>query len=218
MNTEKKYTRLRETDIHPADLRDRQLFMQQVGICAETLALWHRSGMICVVDNAVGISHHWSITELQIMVTKIRHDYREWLRHRNRLAHRKILVVEDDADLRHLYEFQIQEMREDDWVHCVSDGAEALFSMGAVKPDIIICDLKMPGMDGFHMLDVLADTGYLRDCKKIIITGMQRQVLDKRFTLPDSVSVLTKPVDFDALHATINTAMAPNLLQREKAI
>lgn len=204
METKNKYTQLQETDIHPADLIDKQLFMRQVAVGPDTLELWHKSGMIYVLNDHVSLSHHWSVTELQILVTRIRHDYRDWLMHRNRLGHRRVLIVEDDTDLRHLYQFQLQEMRESDWIDCVADGAEALFSIGALKPDIIICDLKMPGMDGFHMLDVLADTDYLVDCRKIVITGLPSNELSKQLAEPDSLTVMTKPVDFGDLQTVIN--------------
>lgn len=204
MDTEKKYIRLRESDIHPSDLIDKQLFMRQVAVGPDTLELWHKSGMLYVLDGYVSLSHHWSVTELQILVTRVRHDYREWLMHRNRLGHRRLLIVEDDTDLRHLYRFQLEEMYQSDWIDCVADGAEALFTMGALKPDIIISDLKMPGMDGFDMLDVLSDTGYLNNCRKIVITGLPEHHLNQKTVASESVSVLTKPVDFQSLQSVIN--------------
>lgn len=207
MKIEKKYIKLQEEDIHPAEWIDKQLFIHQIAISHDVLELWHKSGMIYMLGEQVCLSHYWSITELQILVSRIRYNYREWLMHRNRLDHLRILIVEDDSDLRHFYQLQLQKMRDNRWIDSVSNGAEALFSIGALKPDIIICDLKMPGMDGFHMLEVLADSGYLEDCKKIVITGLPSQEKSKLLAASGSLTILSKPVDFRDLEAVINTTM-----------
>jgi CheY-like chemotaxis protein len=191
-------------NFHPADLIEANTFMRQVSICPDTLDLWQKSGLVHVTPDGVATSFQWSVTELQVAVATVRHDYQLWLNHRSRLGHRRILIVEDDVDLRHLYQSQLEEMRDSDWVTCASDGAEALVNIGAVKPDIIICDLKMPGMDGFHMLDVLAHARHLQACVKVVITGLSKQDLDARYPLPDSVTLLTKPVGFDLLKAVVN--------------
>jgi CheY-like chemotaxis protein len=62
-----------------------------------------------------------------------------------------ILVVEDDTNQRALYE---EELRDEGYdVVTAGDGKEALARVADRKPDLIVLDVNMPGMDG---LDTLA--------------------------------------------------------------
>ncbi|MCY3020626.1 MAG: response regulator [Planctomycetota bacterium] len=62
----------------------------------------------------------------------------------------KLLVVDDDKNLRLLYE---QELAEDGHeVALASSGREALDYLKDNRPDLIILDISMPGMDGIEAL------------------------------------------------------------------
>ena len=62
----------------------------------------------------------------------------------------KLLVVDDDKNLRLLYEQELQE--EGHEVSLASSGPEALDYLKAKRPDLIILDISMPGMDGIEAL------------------------------------------------------------------
>jgi DNA-binding response OmpR family regulator len=62
----------------------------------------------------------------------------------------KLLVVDDDKNLRLLYEQELQE--EGHEVNLASSGPEALDYLKAQRPDLIILDISMPGMDGIEAL------------------------------------------------------------------
>ena len=62
----------------------------------------------------------------------------------------KLLVVDDDKNLRLLYE---QELEEDGHeIVLASSGPEALEYLKNNRPDLIILDISMPGMDGIEAL------------------------------------------------------------------
>jgi len=62
----------------------------------------------------------------------------------------KLLVVDDDKNLRLLYE---QELAEDGHeVTLAGSGMEALDYLKTSRPDLIILDISMPGMDGIEAL------------------------------------------------------------------
>lgn len=79
--------------------------------------------------------------------------------------HATILVVEDDANDRDLIERGFRAIGVTDPIHLASDGLEAIaYMMGEGKfadrnqfayPTFIITDLKMPGADGFAVLEFL---------------------------------------------------------------
>ena len=61
----------------------------------------------------------------------------------------RVLVVEDSAVFRDLLVRILESDPALKVVACVNDGAEAITTMGRVKPDVITMDIHMPGMDGY---------------------------------------------------------------------
>lgn len=62
----------------------------------------------------------------------------------------RILVVDDDDNIRRLYKEELEE--EGYEVFLVQSGEEALDSLEGVKPDIITLDIRMPGINGIEVL------------------------------------------------------------------
>jgi signal transduction histidine kinase/FixJ family two-component response regulator len=67
-----------------------------------------------------------------------------------RLKGIKIVAVDDDADARELLKVILECSNADTIV--VASGQEALDSIRKLHPDILICDLAMPEMDGYELL------------------------------------------------------------------
>jgi CheY-like chemotaxis protein len=63
----------------------------------------------------------------------------------------RVLVVDDDESLRLLYTSELAE--EGYEIDAVSSGKEALEFIEGTKPDVVILDIKMEGMDGLAVLD-----------------------------------------------------------------
>ena len=63
----------------------------------------------------------------------------------------RVLVVDDDDSLRLLYSKELEGEGYD--VESVSSGKEAIESVAARRPDIVVLDIKMEGMDGLSALD-----------------------------------------------------------------
>jgi CheY-like chemotaxis protein len=67
----------------------------------------------------------------------------------------KVLVVDDDESLRLLYSRELAEEGYD--VETVSSGQEAIDSIKCSRPDAVILDIKMEGMDGLSVLDLIME-------------------------------------------------------------
>ena len=63
----------------------------------------------------------------------------------------RVLVVDDDESLRLLYTSELTE--EGYEVNAVPSGEEALRAIDGGRPDVVILDIKMEGMDGLKVLD-----------------------------------------------------------------
>ncbi len=82
----------------------------------------------------------------------------------------KVMLVEDDNNLREIYEARLQ--AEGYSITSAKDGEEALVVAKAEKPDLIVSDVMMPKISGFEMLDILRNTEGLRDTKVIMLTAL----------------------------------------------
>ena len=60
------------------------------------------------------------------------------------------LVVDDETEARELVERILETQGAK--VTAVASGQEALTFIGEIKPDVIICDVGMPGMDGYQIM------------------------------------------------------------------
>ncbi len=84
----------------------------------------------------------------------------------------KVLLVEDDNNLREIYEARLQ--AEGYTIVSAQDGEEALVVAKREKPDLIISDVMMPRISGFEMLDILRNTEGLKDVKIIMLTALSQ--------------------------------------------
>ena len=112
-----------------------------------------------------------------------------------------LLIVDDDVDGRDaLCRFLAAAGHEAD---CVSNGKEALMSILARTPDLIILDLLMPEMDGPSLLEILRSYLRLQRVPVIVLTGLpESPLVDRmRFLKVNAILVKTKASFDDILRA-----------------
>lgn len=116
---------------------------------------------------------------------------------------RKILVVEDDPVMRHLYRQQIAGWQLPIELLTAEDGFAGLILMGRHNPDLLITDLSMPGMDGVKMLNRIAAMDGQFAHSVIVITALTPEEIFARGGLPADVPIYPKPVPFSALRVLV---------------
>jgi len=120
---------------------------------------------------------------------------------------KKLLMVDDDRTLLRLYELEM-----DGWdmpltVMKAYDGFEALIRIGEQRPDVLISDLSMPGMDGFRMIRTLRENANYAGMAIIVISGLEKSTM-QAMGLPEDIPVFPKPVPFAQLRAAVEQALA----------
>ncbi len=112
-----------------------------------------------------------------------------------------ILVVDDVIDNSVLISLDLQ--AEGYRVITASNGEEAVRVASVTKPDIILMDIGMPGLDGLGATRKIRENEALREVPIIAVTafstdGFRRAAYDAGFS-----GYLTKPLDFERLHKLI---------------
>ena len=82
---------------------------------------------------------------------------------------RRIMVVEDDKNINKLMALS---MGKDFDIKQIYDGGEALETIKCEKPDLVILDLMLPGMDGLEICQTIKERPSLRDTVVIIVSAM----------------------------------------------
>jgi CheY-like chemotaxis protein len=95
-----------------------------------------------------------------------------------------ILIVDDDKFLLDMYSMKFTETGFN--VRTTTGGQEtlALLEAGEYKPDIILMDIVMPGMDGLEMLEEIHKRKLALGCTLIILSNLgQKEDIDKGMAL-----------------------------------
>jgi excisionase family DNA binding protein len=122
----------------------------------------------------------------------------------------RVLMVEDDEDTRELYRCQFEEW--DLPVDCtwMPSALEAMMDIASMRPDLLITDLSMPGVDGIEMLKTLKRNVQLADMQIVVISGLAPDAIEARGGLPQHAHLLKKPVNFEWLHGYLTALVTAN--------
>jgi PAS domain S-box-containing protein len=113
----------------------------------------------------------------------------------------KVLVVEDNVDTAQTLSLLLQGMG------CttqeVHDGPSVMDAAKSFKPDAILLDIGLPGLDGYHIARLIRQTPELSNVRLIAITGYGQQQDRERSREAGFDEHLVKPVQFDSLVKTL---------------
>jgi two-component system phosphate regulon response regulator PhoB len=85
------------------------------------------------------------------------------------MANEKIVVVDDEENIQELVQYNLE--RNGYEVTCVATGEEALEAVRSVRPDLVILDLMLPGIDGFEVCRVFKGDSKTEHIPIIMLTA-----------------------------------------------
>lgn len=174
-----------------------------LGVSHRTVQLWVESGVLQAWKTAGG-HRRILLTSVHRLVAQRNHAVggSQPAAAAPALPGRRIVMADDDATLLRLYELEISGWGLEAQLIKARDGFDALIRIGEARPDLLISDLNMPGMDGFRMVRTLrADPRYGK-MAIIVISGLDQATISS-MGLPDDIPVFSKPVRFPELRARI---------------
>lgn len=126
----------------------------------------------------------------------------------------KVLLVDDEVEFVNTLAHRLR-MREL-FVDTVYDGEQALSFIKKIEPDVIVLDLKMPGL---HGIEVLREVKSLKpNVQVIILTGHGTEKDEEEARKLGGFDFLRKPADIDLLVAKIKEAFAEKIERAMTAI
>ena len=132
----------------------------------------------------------------------------------------KVMLVEDDTNLSEIYRARLE--AEGYTIVTAHDGEEALALAVKEKPDLIVCDVMMPKISGFEMLDILRGTEGVQNTRVIMMTalsqaedkaramalGADRYLVKSQVTLEDVVAAVKEVLSDNPAAAAAGTPPA----------
>ncbi len=118
----------------------------------------------------------------------------------------KILIVDDALNITEMIQSML-EPHGHEIVGVAHSGIEAIEKYKALRPDVVLMDILMPGMDGMQSIRKILE--YDQKAKIVVVTALGRDALMKESVKAGVVGFVTKPFEVRRLLEAIEVATAP---------
>ena len=119
----------------------------------------------------------------------------------------KVLIVEDNAANMTLAVFLLTSAGHS--VLSVTDAEAGLTLARSEKPDLILMDIQLPGMDGLQATALLKADDATRAIPVIALTALAMKGDEERIRAAGCNGYISKPLNYRAFLATIASELAP---------
>ena len=120
----------------------------------------------------------------------------------------RVMVVEDDRLLQNIYRETFLTWSLPIDVHVMEHGLDALVEVGREPPELLIADLRIPGIDGFEMIRRLRDNPLSSDIAIVVVSALGPKEIAASGGLPEDITVYRKPIPFHELHGYVQALIS----------
>jgi len=117
-------------------------------------------------------------------------------------AHKKVLFVDDEEGVRRSWDRYLSLAGFD--VTTAADGETAIDRLSEEPVDVVVSDLKMPGMDGVKLLEWINQSR--PDTQFILLTGYGNEEVERKVRALGAFDYLNKPISPEALSGVVTAA------------
>lgn len=118
---------------------------------------------------------------------------------------KKVLVIDDEPEMLSLVQFTLE--RGGFEVSTCDNGRQAWDAINKIKPNLLILDVMLPGIDGYSLQIKISQDPVLKNMPIIVLTALEpSKTLFQKF--PQVAGFMTKPFKTDELLETAQKALA----------
>jgi two-component system, OmpR family, response regulator RpaA len=116
----------------------------------------------------------------------------------------RVLVVDDEATIREVIAESLARRSNPYEVMTAADGFEAGRLVATFRPDLVLLDLRMPGLDGFQVCRTIKADPETSSTIVIAMTGYHTPETEARIVECGAVRCLSKPIEPSAVGTVID--------------
>lgn len=128
------------------------------------------------------------------------------------LASSNVLLVDDDSFMRRLFEAQVRTLGCE--VVTAKNGEEAVKMIPGLRPDLVLMDVVMPGMDGFEACIWMNRLAEMKGVPVVLLTALGRDAKERSYAA-GAMGFLHKPPSVIELQARLSTLLLIRSLEQE---
>ena len=183
-----------------------------LGVGLNTIKRWIASGDLRGVRTPGG---HWRIPEKDLHGFMQKHGMP--IPDRDKANPARVLIVDDDPAACTLLEAMLEQADFPAEVQSVHDGYTGLVRIGAWRPDVLVLDILMPGINGLEVLRRLRAGPDVGDMTIVVVTATFDQPGVMQAARDAGVAaVLPKPVDPRQFLAAVGAGVASSVAHQDK--
>jgi CheY-like chemotaxis protein len=119
-----------------------------------------------------------------------------------------LLLVDDCAGVRDLYQLALEPTFQ---VLTASRGTDGIAIATSERPDVVVLDVVMPGLDGWETCAAIKSNPLTADIPVILLTGADDRDLTEHANAVGASALLNKPCPADRLLAAIRSALGEEI-------
>jgi excisionase family DNA binding protein len=130
---------------------------------------------------------------------------------------RKVLIVDDEPAILKLLSEQLKRRTKDPFeIATASDGFEAGRLVASLRPDVVILDLRMPGVDGFQVCKTIKAAPETASTLVVAMTGYHTPETEARILECGASKCFAKPLDPEELSSFIDAELSRAAQRRSR--
>ncbi len=117
---------------------------------------------------------------------------------------KKVLVIDDEPEMLNLVKFTLEKGGFE--VSTCDNGRHAWDEIMRIRPDLLILDVMLPGIDGYSLQLKISQDPQTKDMPIVVVTALEpSKTLFQKF--PQVAGFMTKPFKTEELLQTVTTAV-----------